>query len=164
MENVVLTLQDRFEQQEITLIILSYQNCEFTLHFIQPVFLLFPHWFELNGTIRKSKPESRALAGFRFHTNLTTQILYNTLANRESQSCALRERIKLYKKTGYEATQLIREMSPTVPIMAVTAYVYAEDEERILNSGFDAYTSKPINAQKLQSDIVDLLKKQLIFM
>ena len=32
------------------------------------------------------------------------------------------------------------------------------------NSGFDAYTSKPINAQKLQSDIVDLLKKQLIFM
>lgn len=48
--------------------------------------------------------------------------------------------------------------------MAVTAYVYAEDEERILNSGFDAYTSKPINAQKLQSDIVDLLKKQLIFM
>lgn len=72
--------------------------------------------------------------------------------------------INMSKKTGYEATQLIREMSPTVPIMAVTAYVYAEDEERILNSGFDAYTSKPINAQKLQSDIVDLLKKQLIFM
>ena len=72
--------------------------------------------------------------------------------------------INMPKKTGYEATQLIREMSPTVPIMAVTAYVYAEDEERILNSGFDAYTSKPINAQKLQSDIVDLLKKQLIFM
>lgn len=72
--------------------------------------------------------------------------------------------INMPKKTGYEATQLIREMSPTIPIMAVTAYVYAEDEERILNSGFDAYTSKPINAQKLQSDIVDLLKKQLIFM
>ena len=33
-------------------------------------------------------------------------------------------------------------MSPTVPIMAMTAYVYAEDEEYILNSGFDiAYTS-----------------------
>lgn len=72
--------------------------------------------------------------------------------------------INMPKKTGYEATQLIREISPTVPIMAVTAYVYAEDEERILNSGFDAYTSKPINAQKLQRDIVDLLKKQLIFM
>ena len=72
--------------------------------------------------------------------------------------------INMPKKTGYEATQIIREISPTVPIMAVTAYVYAEDEERILNSGFDAYTSKPINAQKLQSDIVDLLKKQLIFM
>ena len=72
--------------------------------------------------------------------------------------------INMPKKTGYEATQIIREISSTVPIMAVTAYVYAEDEERILNSGFDAYTSKPINAQKLQSDIVDLLKKQLIFM
>lgn len=72
--------------------------------------------------------------------------------------------INMPKKTGYEATQMIREISPTVPIMAVTAYVYAEDEQRILNSGFDAYTSKPINAQKLQKDIVDLLKRQLIFM
>lgn len=72
--------------------------------------------------------------------------------------------INMPKKTGYEATQIIREISPTVPIMAVTAYVYAEDEERILNSGFDAYISKPINAQKLQKDIIDLLKRQLIFM
>ena len=72
--------------------------------------------------------------------------------------------INMPKKSGYEATQMIREISPTVPIMAVTAYVYAEDEQRILNSGFDAYTSKPINAQKLQRDIIDLLKRQLIFM
>lgn len=72
--------------------------------------------------------------------------------------------INMPKKSGYEATQMIREVSPTVPIMAVTAYVYAEDEQRILSSGFDAYTSKPINAQKLQKDIIDLLKRQLIFM
>lgn len=71
--------------------------------------------------------------------------------------------INMPKKSGYEATQLIREISPNVPIMAITAYVYAEDEQRILSSGFDAYTSKPINAKKLQKDIVDLLKRQLIF-
>lgn len=36
--------------------------------------------------------------------------------------------INMPKTSGYEATHLIREISPTVPIMAVIAYVYAEDE------------------------------------
>ena len=38
-----------------------------------------------------------------------------------------------------------------------------EREQNILNSGFDAYTSKPINAQKLNTQIIDLLKNRLIF-
>ena len=62
-----------------------------------------------------------------------------------------------------KAAEKIKEIAPAIPIIAVTAYAYADDEQNILNSGFDAYTSKPINAQKLNTQIIDLLKKRLIF-
>ncbi len=65
---------------------------------------------------------------------------------------------------GYEATRLIRELSPTVPIMAVTAFAFAEDEKQILQNGFDAYTSKPVNAKKLNSQITDLLNRRIMFL
>ena len=72
--------------------------------------------------------------------------------------------INMPKMNGYKATEKIKEIAPAIPIIAVTAYAYADDEQNILNSGFDAYTSKPINAQKLNTQIIDLLKKRLIFM
>ena len=71
--------------------------------------------------------------------------------------------INMPKMNGYEATQKIKEVAPGIPIIAVTAYAYADDEQKTLNSGFDAYASKPINAQKLNEQILYLLKKQLIF-
>lgn len=71
--------------------------------------------------------------------------------------------INMPKMNGYEATQKIRKISPDTPIVAVTAFAYAEDEQRILSSGFDAYTSKPIQPRKLQMQIIDLLKKRLLF-
>ena len=64
---------------------------------------------------------------------------------------------------GYEATAEIRKLSERVPIIAVTAYAYASDEERIMNSGFDAYVPKPLNASLMRSKIVELLKKRMIF-
>lgn len=67
--------------------------------------------------------------------------------------------IKMPVMDGYEATIEIRKSSQTVPIIAVTAYAFAEDEARVLRSGFDAYVSKPINASI--RDIVRLhLNKQ----
>lgn len=63
---------------------------------------------------------------------------------------------------GYEAAKIIRALSPTVPIIAVTAYAFAEDEHRILNNGFDAYAAKPIKSSCLKSLIVDLVKKRMI--
>ena len=32
---------------------------------------------------------------------------------------------------GYEATRVIREKSQSIPIIAVTAFAFAEDEERV---------------------------------
>ena len=65
--------------------------------------------------------------------------------------------IKMPEVDGFEATQAIRELSTTVPIIAVTAYAFQQDQERILNSGFNAYISKPINSTELKKTIEQLL-------
>lgn len=63
---------------------------------------------------------------------------------------------------GYEAAKIIRSLSSTVPIIAVTAYAFAEDEQRILNHGFDAYAAKPIKSSSLKNLIIDLVKKRMV--
>ncbi len=50
---------------------------------------------------------------------------------------------------GYEATAIIKEMQPELPIIAQTAFAMAGQKERILSSGCDNYISKPINRVKL---------------
>lgn len=67
--------------------------------------------------------------------------------------------IKMPVKDGYEATAEIRALSLSVPIIALTAYAFATDEHRILNSGFDSYISKPINARILKEKIQTILEK-----
>ncbi len=57
--------------------------------------------------------------------------------------------IKMPKMDGYEAVSIIREEDPLVPIIAVTAYAYGDDEKRVKESGFNHYISKPINPDKL---------------
>lgn len=65
---------------------------------------------------------------------------------------------------GYEATREIRKISTNVPILAVTAYAFASDEQRIMNSGFDGYTSKPINVNILRNKIVELINKRMLLL
>lgn len=57
--------------------------------------------------------------------------------------------IKMPGMDGYEATQLIRSTCDSIPIIAVTAYAFEEDAERILKMGFDDYLAKPIDRQSL---------------
>ena len=58
---------------------------------------------------------------------------------------------------GYESTRNIRQLSETVPVIAVTAYAFSSDRTRIMESGFNSYVSKPINADRLLSEIDRLL-------
>ncbi|MCM0730587.1 hypothetical protein NBH16_23130 [Parabacteroides sp. Y3-G-102] len=44
------------------------------------------------------------------------------------------------------------------------AYAFAQDEQRIINSGFDAYTAKPINGKILKDKISTLLTHRIILM
>lgn len=58
--------------------------------------------------------------------------------------------INMPRMDGYEATKEIRKLSADVPIIAITAFAYASDEQRVLENGFDGYMSKPINAPLLK--------------
>ena len=62
--------------------------------------------------------------------------------------------IQLPHVSGLELIQLIRadEELSDVPIMAVTAYAAAGDEERIRAAGAQAYVSKPISVVRFVAD------------
>ncbi|MDH6303509.1 signal transduction histidine kinase/CheY-like chemotaxis protein [Parabacteroides sp. PF5-5] len=66
--------------------------------------------------------------------------------------------IKMPIMDGYEATQEIRKTDTQIPIIAVTAFAFAEDEQQVLESGFDAYVSKPIKAGELKKKIESFLQ------
>lgn len=57
------------------------------------------------------------------------------------------------KMDGYEATREIRKVSKTVPIIAVTAYSFASDKEKIMQNGFNGYMSKPVDIQRLKEKL-----------
>ena len=45
---------------------------------------------------------------------------------------------------GYEATVEIRKEDSDIPIIAVTAFAFSEDEQRVKQNGFNGYAAKPI--------------------
>ena len=65
---------------------------------------------------------------------------------------------------GYEATREIRKYSAKIPIIAVTAFAYASDEQKVMESGFDGYMPKPINAKLLKAQLVDIMQKCIILL
>jgi CheY-like chemotaxis protein len=63
---------------------------------------------------------------------------------------------------GFAVIRRIREnprLAP-LPVVAVTAYAMQGDREKILNSGFDGYLSKPLNPSSLTAELDRLLTKQ----
>ncbi len=67
--------------------------------------------------------------------------------------------IQLPHVSGLDLIRLIREDKGLrdVPIMAVTAYAAAADEERIRAAGAQAYVSKPISVMKFVAQVNELL-------
>jgi CheY-like chemotaxis protein len=60
---------------------------------------------------------------------------------------------------GYAVARKIRSDPglAKLPILAITAYAMQGDREKILDSGFDGYVSKPINAVALAEELERLL-------
>ncbi len=62
---------------------------------------------------------------------------------------------------GFAVIERIRENPrlAKLPVVAVTAYAMRGDRERILNSGFDGYLSKPVNSSSLAAELDRVLSK-----
>jgi CheY-like chemotaxis protein len=63
---------------------------------------------------------------------------------------------------GFAVISRIRENPrfSRLPVVAVTAYAMQGDREKILNSGFDGYLSKPVNATSLAEELDRLVDKR----
>ena len=61
--------------------------------------------------------------------------------------------LKMPLMDGYQATAEIRKLSAEVPIIAVTAFAFAQDEQRVYDSGFNDYLPKPVHAEILREKV-----------
>jgi CheY-like chemotaxis protein len=72
--------------------------------------------------------------------------------------------MSLPKLDGWQATRLIKStsMTQTIPIIALTAYAMAEDQQKCLAAGCDDYETKPIEFARLLDKMRALLKASAI--
>ena len=73
--------------------------------------------------------------------------------------------IQMPEMDGIEATYAIRadksgDFDSKIPIVAVTAYAFAEDRERCFHAGMNDFIPKPINYDKLQSVLEKIVRKK----
>lgn len=66
--------------------------------------------------------------------------------------------IKMPGMSGYDAFEKVKEIKPKLPVIAQTAFSSTEEIERIVNFGFDAYITKPLDKVKLYELIDSILK------
>ena len=62
---------------------------------------------------------------------------------------------------GLSAAGIIRELNPTVPIIATTAFAFETDREMALAAGCNGYMSKPLEAEKLKTMVERYLENKL---
>lgn len=66
--------------------------------------------------------------------------------------------IKMPKMNGYEATNIIRSLDASIPVIAQTAYALSDEQEKIRQTNFSDYISKPLKRDVL----LELIKKHII--
>ena len=65
--------------------------------------------------------------------------------------------LRMPQVDGYEATQAIRQTSVSVPIIALTAFAYPEDRQKVMESGFTDFMTKPVSAKILLGKLDSIL-------
>ena len=62
---------------------------------------------------------------------------------------------------GLSAAGIIRELNPTIPIIATTAFAFETDRGMALAAGCNEYISKPLEAEKLKTMVERYLENKL---
>ena len=57
--------------------------------------------------------------------------------------------LQMPEMNGYEATKIIKNTNPELPIIAQTAFAMSDDREKALEAGCDDYLAKPIKSKDL---------------
>ncbi|MFC1974608.1 response regulator [Chloroflexota bacterium] len=80
------------------------------------------------------------------------------MASRERPALIIMD-MRLPKLNGLEVTRRLRQTPEFnhIPIIALTAYAMKGDRERVIESGCDAYLSKPVNTHELSVVIAEML-------
>lgn len=74
----------------------------------------------------------------------------------KKEYCVILMDVNMPVLDGFETTKIIRKKETpyqSVPIIALTASVFASEREKCLNAGMDDYLSKPFNAEELYEKI-----------
>jgi PAS domain S-box-containing protein len=66
--------------------------------------------------------------------------------------------IKMPVMNGYDATRLIKQMRPGLPVIVQTAFTSADERQKAGSAGCDAYITKPVKKNELLELIGALLK------
>ena len=69
--------------------------------------------------------------------------------------------IRLPGMDGIQALARLRAVAGTqaIPVLAMTASVMTEDRQKIMDAGFDAFQSKPINVKEFMAAVERLLDR-----
>lgn len=57
--------------------------------------------------------------------------------------------LKMNVMNGFEATKLLKQLKPNLPVIAVTAYALPSDKTKAFNAGCDDYITKPFRKDAL---------------
>lgn len=57
--------------------------------------------------------------------------------------------LQMPEMNGYEATHLLKQKYPDLPVIAQTAFAMSDDREKALDAGCDDYLAKPIKSKDL---------------
>ncbi|MCQ2222455.1 MAG: response regulator [Bacteroidaceae bacterium] len=61
--------------------------------------------------------------------------------------------IKMPEMTGVEATEIIRQFNPTIPIVMQTSFAFDQDIELAMRKGASAYLTKPVLRDPLFAEL-----------
>ena len=110
----------------------------------------------------KNRKLVRDVLTFKGYTTIETETGEEgvQLARERGPSLVLMD-IRLPGIDGVEALRRIRADATTraIPIMAITASVMTEDRQKIMDAGFDAYQSKPLNVKDFVVAVAQLLAR-----